>query len=300
MNVSISPSTLRFSDTSLEKEYVAYSAKKDHRIHEFIFVILDGSMLIFFPFSGRAPFSWGIYIHGLIVLALHIGSLKWLKDETWVRYRFPLHLLLRFYRVWIFITLCPLPEPMDTEGFIQLFITRSGVLVNFWQALGMKTVMWQFVILQGFTVCYLAISTAQSACNMILNSPGASEEIIQLWKTVSGLLPVNLKYETYSDVQCFDMEIFQMCSSLVVLLNAHLGFAYMTFFYWLLEVRSRHQYIQEVNRNGHQLEIILETFMNPEIIANLSKLVIENANLTFFAVVGLLTVQLTWSVFLAT
>lgn len=154
MEVTISPFTLKFSEDYLEREYVAHSAARDHRYHELIFVCLENMMLISLLFSGRIPFSWGFFLNGIAIIVLHFASLLLIRVEIWIRHRFWFHLVLRAYRTWMLVTWNPVWTIPDGEKFPQTFMYRSGILAIFWYGLGMKTVVWQYVLLQGFNTIF--------------------------------------------------------------------------------------------------------------------------------------------------
>lgn len=266
MDVTLSPFGLTFSNACLEKEYVLYSAKNDHHRQERIFVYLEVMLLFGFLNSDRVPFSWSFFGGCMMLLALHFITLKRMKLTVWVKYRFWIHFLLRVIRSWILKNLFCSWRIRPNEHFLKAFATQAGLLAIPWYGLGMKTIIRHFVWLQGFSTIAHILTTSRTVCTEVLNHPDALETIKSAWTFLSRTVLQNKEdFECLHGNTC-EFSDLQMCSSLFVLAHVHISFGLPVLLNWLLEIRSRHKYVEEHNRQGRTPVIRLISYWRPDII----------------------------------
>lgn len=275
-----------------------YSATKDHRIHERLFVSLDTVLFFVFVYSNVSQDDLVFIINSTSIEIIHMITVFWLDKEIWVQYRLWIHFFLRSYRTWLLNRSLPIWTSSEGKSIYTTIAMRSGAVSLIWHALGTKSLVRENALVQALMIFFTLYLSSRMSCCGILEIPGSFEQLDNIWKRLNLKWTENPDVPSCVDVNSCDDGSLQICIILVVFYHFHITFGVPTLIFWMLELRSRHKYVAEVNMHGRNPAIILNTYWKPNIVFHVGKFALYCLIEIRASAIGLVATLALWIVIL--
>lgn len=264
MEVELHSVALTFSNTELEKAFIASQIQNLYLPVERWFLYLDALLFAVFFYSNASLDGLPTVVGYVLTFVIHWSVLERTSLEFKSRFRIWILLFLKIVRMALFISIFSWwKEPSEEFSLYITAILRSGVVMFLWYSYGFLARFREMIVMQAFLiVLYLRVAGSFS-CEHFLQLKDGRRIILSIWKTAANFLQEHS--EPFSQGLEDRDDTIQKCKLLHILSHVHISFLSTLFIIWLMEMYWRYQFVKFVNRARPRC-IRLTTIWKPDVL----------------------------------
>jgi len=278
MAVVLSPLTLRFSNSNLEKEYETYRTNITLLATDWRFSMVN--VCAYVPFLMMdVVLKRDVFTKAMALKCAGLGLvlLQWLmqtQKEFWIQHRWNLISFIRTLRLFVFLIGVSswIDQPsVDVQTLFKTAVLQSGMLVNAWYSLGMPLMFFQHLVLQAIQVALTVYVTATPTCTKIFQTEDSRQLFAKVTDSVDSVLYVLAGMQRGTETGEQD-QLFELCPRLLVLGHCVIAFLLPSLVLWKMEIASRQYFVQELKRHEQWAHIQVDASWIPDIGRLLGKI----------------------------